>query len=542
MITILANASSDEGLREQLAEILSKLGGLSWGMPLIFLLLLAGLWFTVRLGVMQVRMFGHAIAIVAGKYDDPNKKGEITHFQALCAALSATIGVGNIEGVATALHMGGRGAFFWMWVAGFLGMATKFATCTLAQVYRKEDENGVIAGGPMYYIRMGLGPRFAWLAMPFALSTVIASFGGGNMVQSGEMARVATEEVQGLLLSPSDDPQAEAGAGPDSESFWFWRFRSQDEENAVMIGSAGEETRANRSLQKWGERKESKGGITPLRILLGLVVAGIVGLVILGGIKRIGSVASKLVPGMSILYCAGALYIVFSNLSEVPVQLSGIFTDAFNFKSAQGGAVGSAFLALTWGIKRAVFSNEAGLGSAPIAHAAAKTDEPVREGMVAMLGPFIDTLMICTLTSLAILVTHEPAQYLASLGGKLDGAALTKSAFVLGINENFGTFVIALGLVLFAISTAISWSYYGDRAVEYAFGKWAITPYRAVFVFFLFLGANIKIAEVWDFADFTMASMAFWNLIGVLGLSGLLIRLTKDYLGRDHKAVDRGQS
>ncbi|MFQ5654154.1 MAG: alanine/glycine:cation symporter family protein, partial [Planctomycetota bacterium] len=541
------------------AEFLDTLQGLAWGLPLIFLLLAAGMLFTFRLGFLQLRSFVHAIAVITGRYDDPEKEGDITHFQALCAALSATVGVGNIAGVATALHHGGPGAIFWMWVAGFFGMATKFATCTLSQKFRKVNPDGSISGGPMYYIQIGLGPRFKWLALLFALTTVVASFGGGNMVQSSEMTRAATEQVATWM-----------GDGYQ-ESFLFRVLYvppgGEESEEPAAPGAGEEQVGAADGLPD--------GAITPLRICLGLLVSTLVGLVIIGGIRRIGRVAAKLVPSMAILYCTGALFILLANFDRLIPALDLIVREAFHPTAAAAGTAGAGFLAvLTWGIKRAVFSNEAGLGSAPIAHAAAKTDEPVREGLVAMVGPFIDTLVICTMTALVILVaTDLPETKLEGARGgarvsideavanpseresasanpenqgggsgplyrRLDGSVLTKKAFERGIpwgNGAYGALVVALGLVLFAISTAISWSYYGDRCVEYLVGPRAIMPYRWCFVSFLFMGAVVKIQSVWDFADFTMATMAFWNLIGVIGLSGVIIALTRDYMGRDHQ-------
>lgn len=478
-------AAASPSLLEQLVSFLSDAAGWSWGLPFILMLGSVGLFYTIKLGLPQLRHFGHAIGIGSGRYDEDDVPGEVSHRQALSTALSATVGVGNIAGVATAIAMGGPGAAIWMAIFGFFGMMTKFASCTLAIRYRVYDEGGHILGGPMESIRRGLGPRFHWLAGAFAICALIASFGGGNMVQANQMANAFTHEF------------------------------------ATSFPSAMSET-----IQPLGLET------TWLRILLGFSVAAIVGLVIIGGIKRIGQVAGVLVPFMAIFYILGAGLIIVLHINQVPATVGQMFRMAFSGGEQQvaGGAIGFTFVqALTWGARRAVFSNEAGLGSAPIAHAAAKTDEPVREGLIAMLGPFIDTIVICMLTALVILLTNAHIYY-----HDAEGAVLTREAFRLGLSSApwLGAIVVSIGLVLFAISTAISWSYYGDRCAAFLFGAWAVKPYRAIYVIVIFLGANLDAQTVWNFSDVANAAMAFWHIVALLALTPVVLALYKDYFSR----------
>ncbi len=477
-----------------LVDFLSKAADIAWGLPFILMLAGVGLYFTLRLGFLQFRKMGHAVAIGRGKYDEPDAPGEVTHFQALCAALSATVGVGNIGGVGTAIWYGGPGAAIWMALFGVLGMMTKFATCTLSVRFRVTDSEGHILGGPMESIARGLGSRFRWIAVVFAVCAVIASFGGGNMVQANQMAGAFADEFGKSLPAAL------------SEGF-------------EML--PGQETNA-------------------LRLILGLVLAVLVGAVIIGGIKRIGKVAGVLVPVMAVFYVGGALTVIFVHISEVPGMIGEMFALAFGgdvSRKAAGGAIGMTVLqALTWGAKRAVFSNEAGLGSAPIAHAAAKTAEPVREGLIAMLGPFIDTVVICMMTALVICLTGVWETF----PDGDQGAVLTKAAFQAGLPEGYGwigRYTVSIGLILFALSTAISWSYYGDRCISYLFGARAVMPYRFVYVLVLFLGANVKGEIVWKFSDVANAAMAFWNIIGTLGLAGVVVALSRDYFSRSQEPL-----
>ncbi len=573
---------------DEVTRVLGKTAGYIWSMPLVILLVGSGVYFSIRLVFPQFRRIGHGIAVARGKYDNPDDPGDITHFQALCAALSATVGVGNIAGVAIALHAGGPGAIFWMWIAALFGMATKYAECTLAQKYRIIHSDGSISGGPMYYIERGMGSRFKWLAIVFASCGLIATFGGGNMVQSNSMTIAFTDQFATQKFY-DDTPLSKMNNGGKTGKIEDTKFVIKtcdgrtieiDISRTKTVGSflsainnhpenmshaIMAEIATDRNSIEFIDLTDGKHGFTlasgngckliknlgfvnndgsinklsngristivperlVLKAVLGVSISLIVGMVIIGGIKRIGKVASKLVPVMSSIYVAGALFIILWNYDKIVDSFYLIFIHAFTPTAATGGFAGATVLyAITWGVRRAAFSNEAGLGSAPIAHAAAKTKEPVREGLVAMMGPLIDTLIICTMTALVIIISGEWT-------GKADSSVLTKNAFNAGI-PYFGGIIVAVGLILFAISTAISWSYYGDRCAEYLFGSRAIMPYRCVYVVALFVGAMVQLEFVWNFSDITLGLMAIPNLIAIIALSGVVISLTKDYFSRKH--------
>ena len=420
-----------------------------------------GILITLIVPFIQLRKFGYAWKLISGKYDDPEDKGEITHFQALSAALSATIGTGNIAGVGTAVALGGPGAVFWMWITAVFGMALKYGECLLSLKYRTIHPDGVVGAGPMYYLEKGLGQK--WLGVLFAIFAAVASFGIGNMVQANSVA----EPVQTYFGIP--------------------------------------------------------------KLATGLFIGILVFLVIVGGIKRIGQVASRLVPIMAIFYIIGALVVIFANISAVPAALGMIFTDAFTGTAATGGFAGAAVAqVIRFGVARGVFSNEAGLGSAPIAHGAARTKEPVREGLVAMLGPFIDTIVICTMTALVIILT-------GAFTSGATGSDLTAKAFNIGL-PGPGGYIVAIGIIFFAFSTAISWSYYGDRCIDYLFGQKLVMPYRVLFCILLPVGAYVKLETVWTISDIFNALMAWPNLIGLIFLSPVIIRATKEYFA-DPKRV-----
>ncbi len=573
---------------DEVTRFLGKVAGYIWGMPLVIMLVGTGVYFSIRLVFPQFRRLGHSIAIARGKYDRPDDPGDITHFQALCAALSATVGVGNIAGVAIALHAGGPGAIFWMWVAALFGMVTKYAECTLSQKYRIINNDGTISGGPMYYIERGMGSKYKWLAIAFATCGLIATFGGGNMVQSNSMTLAFTDQfatqkfyndtplsklndgkkinkvkgtdfaiktrsgktievdismgstVGNLINDINNHSENMSGLvlaeiATDKNSIEFTDFTDGNGEFA-LVNTNGSKlveglgfVNSDGNINKLGNGKIST--VIPekiyLKAILGVAISLIVGMVIIGGIKRIGKVASKLVPCMSSIYVAGALFIILWNHDKIIDSFFLIFKHAFTPTAATGGFAGATVLyAIRWGVRRAAFSNEAGLGSAPIAHAAAKTKEPVREGLVAMMGPLIDTIIICTMTALVIIITGQWT-------GNADSSVLTKNAFNAGI-PYFGGIIVAIGLILFAISTAISWSYYGDRCAEYLFGSRAIKPYRWIYVIALFIGAMVKLEFVWNFSDITLGLMAIPNLIAIIALSSVVISLTKDYFSRKH--------
>lgn len=435
-------------------EILGQISGIVWGPVTIVLLVGTGIYITLIAKAIQVHKFIYSWGLISGRYDNPEDKGEVTHFQALSAALSATIGTGNIAGVGTAIAMGGPGAVFWMWVTAVFGMALKYAECLLSLNYRIIHDDGVVGAGPMYYLEKGLKQK--WLGILFALFAAIASFGIGNMVQANSVA----EPV-------------------------FTHF-----------------------------------GIP--KLVTGIIIGVLVLTVIVGGIKRIGQVASRLVPFMALFYVAGGIIIILTRLEAVPEAFNLIFREAFTGSAAAGGFAGATLAqVIRFGVARGVFSNESGLGSAPIAHGAAKTEEPVREGLVAMLGPFIDTIVICTMTALTIILTG------VYTSGET-GADLTAKAFNIGI-PGFGGYVVAFGIIFFAFSTAISWSYYGDRCIDYLFGENMVTPYRILYCILLPVGAYIKLEIVWSISDIFNAMMAWPNLIGLILLSPVVIRMTREY-------------
>ena len=535
---------------------------------MVILLLGTGAYLTVRTGFVQITRLVHGFGVTSGKYDDPDDPGDVSHFQALTTALSATVGIGNIAGVAMAIHWGGPGALFWMWVTAFLGMATKYSEVTLAQKYRIEDERGTVAGGPMYYIEKGLGPKWKPMAVFFAIMLAFTAFFTGNAVQANTVA----------------------------------------DQLGTTFG-------------------------VPLWVT-GAITASIVAAVILGGIGRIGRVTAVLAPIMAGIYVAGALLIILMNLGAVPGAFVTIFTEAFNPQAGVAGVGAGVFIVtLMWGVRRGLFSNEAGQGSAPIAHAAAKTNEPVSEGVVALLEPFIDTIVICSFTGLVIILTGtyserfpteitlgggditytaqtaesryegvgapdeiviiEGAHLQAGVGDPLvswheapvnrlyvdeaqtqlftgtvfpqlgtavnasgldtlsslygdaveNAAPLTAAAFREGLAPlgDWGHLIVVFGVLLFGISTAISWSYYGDRCAHYLFGQRALLPYKVLFLTAHFLGAMLPLAVVWALGDVALAIVIWPNLIALIFLAPTVVEETRSYFERKPwvRATDR---
>ncbi len=457
---------------ELIKEIINTIASYVWSWPEIFpamivLLLGTGLFLSFRLGWIQLRRLKHAIDITRGKYDDPSHEGDISHFQALSTALSATIGIGNIAGVATAIHYGGPGALFWMWITGILGTSLKFAECTLSMKYRKINPDGSSSGGPMYYMEKALG--WKWLGIVFAGAASLCALATGNAIQA---------------------------------------FTVADQLNTDF------------AIPVW---------------MTGLAISLLVGAVIIGGVKRIGKVTAFLTPFMTVVYVLGAITILILNFDKIPQAFSDIFSMAFTPPGAVGGFAGSTFMyTLIWGIKRGLFSNEAGQGSAPIAHAAAKTDEPVREGTVAMMGPYIDTITICTLTGLAIIVTD--AWKVVVDGATLNGSPMTAYAFQQGLPfmGGSGNYIVTAAVMLFATSTMIAWSYYGDRSIQYLFGDRVVMPYRVLFCVMIFVGAVLELETVWTFGDLALGIMAIPNLIALIALSGMLKKITNEYYSKEH--------
>ena len=472
---------------------------------MVIALLGTGIFTTVYLGFPQIRYLLHGIKVTRGVYDDPNEAGDLSHFQALSTALSATVGIGNIAGVATAIYYGGPGALFWMWITAFFGSALKYAECTLAVEYRDFDKQGMTAGGPMYTIERGLGIKWRWLAIIFACFAVICSFATGNAIQSFTLSDQIYSEVTQMVGS----------------EHWLTIKHQLMDNYAVSIQ----------------------------QIINGVLIATISGLVIIGGIKRIGNVTSYLAPFMAVIYFIAAMLIILANITDIPASFASIISMAFNPPAAVGGVAGGTLLVvmntMLWGVKRGLYSNEAGQGSAPIAHSTAKTEFPVREGVVALLEPFIDTIIICTLTGLTIIVTgtwHHTEFYTTRIdptftGELLNGSLLTSLAFKNGLSWlfPFGDKIITLGVLLFAISTVISWSFYGDRATDYLFGEKAIPVYRSFYIFFVFIGAVASLEAIWAFGDAALGFMTFPNLISIILLSRVLKKLTTSYFDIEHQ-------
>ncbi|RLJ18551.1 sodium:alanine symporter family protein [bacterium endosymbiont of Escarpia laminata] len=445
---------------ESVTELVKGLNGIVWGPVMLVLILGTGMFLMLGLRLIPLTRLGHGFRMLwQGRRDQG--EGEISPFNALMTSLSATIGTGNIAGVATAIALGGPGALFWMWCTALVGMATKYAEAVLAVRYREVDEAGNHIGGPMYYIKNGLGRRWAWLGTLFAIFGALAGFGIGNTVQANSVADVL--------------------------------------ETNLAIPAA----------------------------VTGGVMAILAALVLIGGVRRIADVAGKLVPFMAIAYVVGGLMVLFTHFGEIPSAVVMIVEHAFTPTAATGGFAGAAiWAAIRFGVARGIFSNEAGLGSAPIAHAAAATDNPVRQGTIAMLGTFIDTLIVCTITGLAIVVTG------AWTSGET-GAALSSMAFEQAL-PGVGGYVVTFGLVIFAFTTLLGWSFYGEKCVEYLFGVRAITPFRALWIIMIPVGAMAQeqLDFVWLVADTLNALMALPNLLALLLLSPVVFGLTRDYFNK----------
>ena len=443
-------------LESAVEAINGPINGLVWGWPTVSLIALTGIVLMVGLRFMPLQRLSYGIRMLL-QTEEQSSEGEITPFQALMTSLSATIGTGNIAGVAGAIAVGGPGAVFWMWVIAVFGIATKYAEAVLAVHFRETDENGDHVGGPMYYIRNGLGSRWNWMAGLFALFGMLAGFGIGNGVQAFEVSSALS-----------------------------------------LIGVP--------------------------KLATGVVLAALVFAVVVGGIRRIAQAASAIVPLMSVLYVGGCLLVLLLNITAIPQAFATIFSNAFSGEAAVGGALGQVIL---MGFKRGIFSNEAGLGSAPIAHAAARTDNPVRQGTVAMLGTFIDTLVICTMTALVIITTQ--AHLLTNAAGdRLSGADLSIAAFNAGLSGS--GVVVTVGLVIFAFTTILGWSFYGERCTTYLFGEAAVLPFRLAWVAVVVIGAVAgDRGVIWSVADTLNGLMALPNLVALLLLSGTVFRLSKEH-------------
>ena len=439
-------------------SILSAIDSFIWGAPLLILLSGTGLYLTLRLGFIQVRYLPRALGYLFKK--DKGGKGDVSSFAALCTALAATIGTGNIVGVATAVQAGGPGAIFWMWLVALLGMATKYAECLLAVKYRVRDKNGFMAGGPMYYIERGLGIK--WLAKLFALfGVMVAFFGIGTFPQVNAITHAM-----------------------------------QDTFNIPVLVTA-------------------------------IIVTLLVGLIILGGVKRIATASSVIVPFMAILYVTTSLVIILLNIEKVPDAISLIIYSAFEPQAALGGAVGFTVMkAIQSGVARGIFSNESGLGSAPIAAAAAQTREPVRQGLISMTGTFLDTIIVCTMTGIVLVLTG------AWNNPELAGATVTNYAFAQGLGTSIGATIVTVGLLFFAFTTILGWCYYGERCFVYLVGIRGVKLYRLAYIVLVGLGSFLHLNLIWIIADIVNGLMAFPNLIALIGLRKVVIEETKDYFQR----------
>ena len=468
-----------DALVAKIAEINDFIGGIVWGIPMLVLIVGTGIVLTLLTKGVQFRRFIYAMKNTLGKMFKKHEvgKGEITPFQAVTTALAATVGTGNIAGVTTAVVLGGAGSIFWLWVTALIGMCTKYAEVLLSIKYRERNAMGDWVGGPMYYITNGLGKNFKWLAMLFSIFGAFAAFGIGNAVQVGNITGSVNTAIRAFAPSMA--------------------------ENAGTIN-----------------------------LILGVVLAITVALVLLGGIKRLGSVCELLVPFMSVVYIVCSIVVIIVNIENLGPTFALIFKGAFAPASVVGGVAGfSVKMCIEWGVKCGVFSNEAGLGSAPMAHAASSEANPVKQGMYGIFEVFMDTIVICTLSGVTLLISGVAIPY----GDKAQATiALNASAFGTAFGDKFGSLIIAVAITLFAFSTVLSWGLYGTRCCEYIFGSKSIKIYQIIFVLVVIVGATMEISLAWDIADTLNGLMAIPNLIALLGLSGVVVRLTREHFsGKD---------
>lgn len=466
---------------DKIAEINSLINGVVWGVPMMILIVGSGIFLTVGTNFLQFAKFPYIMKQTLGRLFEKkeNKEGTVSPMQALTTALAATVGTGNIAGVAGAIALGGPGAVFWMWVSALFGMATKFAEVTLAIHHREKNEKGEWVGGPMYYIKNGLGASFKPLAYIFAVLAALAAFGIGNMTQANTIATSVFSAV--VAVSPS--------------------------------AASSEAT---------------------IKLVVGIIVAVICGLVLLGGVKRIGAVTEKLVPVMAGIYILACIVVIVTNIGNLGNVFALIFQGAFNPTAAVGGAVGITLQeAAKRGVGRGVFSNEAGLGSAPIAHAAADTDSAVKQGFFGVFEVFADTIVICTLTAVTILISGIEITY-----GEGAGAELTIAAFSNTFPGELASILVAVGLSMFAVSTMLSWGLYGTRCAEFLFGYGATKIYQGIFVLFIVVGCTMELTLAWDIADTLNGLMAIPNLVALLLLSGTVFNVTKEHFASEKTKID----
>ena len=469
-----------------LNEIVNYLNGIAWGPWMLILLVGTGIYLSVRVGFIQFAGFGYVMKHTAGKVFEKQTAGdgEVTPFQALATALAATVGTGNIAGVTGAIAVGGPGAVFWMWLSALFGMVTKYAEVVLSVRYRERNAKGDWVGGPMYYIRNGLGMKWNWLAVLFSLLGALAAFGIGNMTQVNTIAGSINNAIDAF--------------GGNTAATAFTMFGQVVPASSVLVGG---------------------------------VVAFVVALTLFGGVKRIGSVTERMVPIMAAIYIICGLCVVFANIGSVGKIFGMIFKGAFSAEAALGGAFGITLMTtIQKGVGRGVFSNEAGLGSAPIAHAATSETDPVKQGMYGIFEVFMDTIVICTLTALTVLCGIEAGVDIS--WGQSAGTELIAAAFGTVFGAKIGSLIVAVGISLFALTTILSWSLYGSRCFEFLTGGKGVGVFQTVFVFVIVIGATLKLDLVWNIADTLNGFMAVPNLIALLGLSGVVIKLTKDHFAK----------
>ena len=461
---------------EIISSINDKVSNIVWGVPAIVCILGVGLYLSIRTRFLQLRKFGYAMKNTIGRMftKEKAKEGSLTPFQAVCTALSATVGTGNISGVAGAIALGGPGAVFWMWTSALLGMCTKFAEVTLAVHFREQNKDGDYVGGPMYYIKNGLGKKWMWLAYVFAAFGICAVFGTGNATQ----VNTIVTSINSALLSFNVLP---------------------------------------------------KSSLNVTNVIIGVALAIIVALILIGGIKRIGRVSEKLVPIMAVLYIVLGIGVIVMNIDRIPAAFASIFEGAFNPRAVTGGIVGSFFLSMKNGISRGIFSNEAGLGTGSIAHACADTKEPVQQGMFGIFEVFMDTIIICTMTAMIILLSGVDIEF-----GKAAGSALTISGFV-SVYGNWVTIFTAIAMCCFAFSTVIGWGLYGSRCVEFLFGTKATKVFLVLYSLVSIVGATMDLGLVWGISETFNGLMAIPNLIAVFLLSPVVLKLTKEYFRKNKK-------
>ncbi len=466
------------------AELVGKLDSFAWGPVMLVLLVGTGVYLSIRVGFIQFSRLGYWMRNTFGKIFKKQAagSGEVTPLQAVTTALAATVGTGNIAGVTGAIVAGGPGAVFWMWISALFGMVTKYAEVLLSVKYRERNDHGDWVGGPMYYIKNGLGKGWAWLGSVFCVLGALAAFGIGNMTQINTIASSINTAIDA--------------------------FGGNVEASSVLL---------------FGQN------VPVSSIVIGVIAAVIVALVIIGGLKRIGQVTEKLVPVMAVIYILASIIVLIVNIRFLGQAFGLIFGNAFTVQAAFGGAVGVAFKTVVQkGVARGVFSNEAGLGSAPIAHAASSESNPVKQGMYGIFEVFMDTIVICTLTALVVLLGYCSGAIAPDWAGS-GGTELVSGAFGGVFGSRIGSLIVAVGITLFALSTLLSWSLYGVRCFEYLFGVRASMGYKIVFVLVVVIGATLKLSIVWDIADTLNGFMAIPNLIALLGLSGVVIQLTKEH-------------